>query len=45
MAGRPLPPPPPVQLEKGVCPRLKIQGVFSHWYPPKSSKYKKINLG
>ena len=22
-----------------------LQGFFSHWYPPKSSKYKKVNLG
>ena len=22
-----------------------IQGVFFNWYPPKSSKYKKVNLG
>ena len=24
---------------------LFVQGVFFHWYPHKSSKYKKVNLG
>ena len=24
---------------------VKVQGDFFHWYPPKSSKYKKVNLG
>ena len=25
--------------------KIKIQGVFSHWYPPKELKYGKSGLG
>ena len=28
-----------------MCVCVLIQGVFFNWYPPKSSKYKKVNLG
>ena len=28
----------------GEC-EWEIQGVFFNWYPPKSSKYKQVNLG
>ena len=37
-----------VQISAVVTPcssLLYVQGVFFNWYPPKNSKYKKVNLG
>ena len=29
----------------GLISRISFTGCFFNWYPPKSSKYKKVNLG